>query len=112
MMRRLTLPACRLCLVSAPSRAVGKPDLAALRAEYERSATSWRVRGARAQLVKEAITPRKLSASFRWQGSPRLPDPSRRARLDGGDLWNSGDKPLAGDLIKVAERGIKPDLTR
>jgi hypothetical protein len=108
MMRRLTMPLAVLCLCLGAVPAVGKPDLAALRAEYERLRDELARSRARAQLVKEAIYTAKLSASFRWKGAPDYLIHRAELRLDGGDLWNSGDKPLAGDLIKVAERGIKP----
>jgi hypothetical protein len=107
-MRRLTLPLIALCLCLGPVPASGKPDLAALRAEYDRLRDELARSRARAQLVKEAIYTAKLSASFRWKGAPDYIIHRAELRLDGGDLWSSGDKPLSGDLIKVAERGIKP----
>ncbi len=29
-------------------------------------------------------------------------------RLDGADIWDSGDKPVTDDLVTVAERPVKP----
>lgn len=107
-MRRLTLPLVLFCLGLGPTPALAKPDLAALRAEYDRLRDELARARARAQIVKEAIYTAKLSASFRWKGAPDYVIHRAELRLDGGDLWNSGDKGISGDLIKVAERGIKP----
>jgi len=107
MMRRLTLRLSPCAFVSAgagsrqarsrrPARRVER-----LRDELARSR-------ARAQLVKEAIYTAKLSASFRWKGAPDSLIHRAELRLDGGDLWNSGDKAARRRLIKVAESGIKP----
>ena len=49
--------------------------------------------------------------SGRWCGGRAAPDfILRRAevRLDGDAIWDSGEKPLVDELIKVSERPIKP----
>ena len=38
----------------------------------------------------------------------RFHPPPRRVRLDGADIWDSGDKPVTDDLVTVAERPVKP----
>jgi hypothetical protein len=83
-------------------------DLQSLRAEYDRLRDELARTRARAQIVQEAIHSAKLSATFRWDGAPDYVIHRAEMRLDGGELWDSGGKPISGDLIKVAERGVKP----
>jgi hypothetical protein len=95
-----------IALCAAPAAA--KPDLAALRAEYDRLRDELARARTRAQLVKEAVYSAKLSATIRWDGAPDHVLHRAEVRLDGGELWSSGDKAIPGDVIKVAERAVKP----
>jgi len=83
-------------------------DLQKLRADYDRLRDElYRVR-ARAQVVQEGLYPSKLGATLRWKGAPDYVIKRAEIRLDGALIWESGDKPVNDDLIKVAERPIKP----
>jgi hypothetical protein len=83
-------------------------DLAKLRAEYDRLRDELFRSRARAELVEEGIYASKLGASLRWKGAPDFILHRAEIRLDGNAVWDSGEKPLVDELIKVSERSIKP----
>ena len=83
-------------------------DLAKLRAEYDRLRDELFRARARAELVEEGIYASKLGATLRWKGAPDFILHRAEIRLDGNAVWDSGEKPLVDELIKVSERPIKP----
>ena len=83
-------------------------DLARLRAEYDRLRDELFRARARAELVEEGIYASKLGATLRWKGAPDFILHRAEIRLDGNAIWDSGEKPLVDELIKVSERPIKP----
>jgi hypothetical protein len=89
---------------SGPSAA----ELDKLRADYDRLREELFRARARAQIVAEATYPSKLSATLRWKGGAGQLIRHAQIRLDGGEVWDSGDKPVTDELINVAERGVKP----
>ncbi|MEA2698799.1 MAG: hypothetical protein QOI66_3070 [Myxococcales bacterium] len=89
---------------SGPSAA----DLDKLRADYDRLREELFRARARAQIVAEATYSSRLSATLRWKGGADQLIRHAQVRLDGGEVWDSGDKPVTGDFISVAERGVKP----
>jgi hypothetical protein len=82
-------------------------DLAKLRADYDRLRDELFRARARAQAVQEGLWKSRLGATLRWKGAPAYTIWRAELRLDGGSIWDSGDKPLADSLIKVAERPVK-----
>ena len=84
------------------------PDLAKLRADYDRIREELFQARVRSQKVAEAAYPSKLSARLRWKGSPDFVIRRARFQLDGGELWNSADRAQADDLIDIAARSVKP----
>jgi hypothetical protein len=92
----------------APPPAGGSADLERLRADYDRLRDDLFRARSRAQIVEDGLYKSKLGASFRWKGAPSFVVHHAAIRLDGGEIWDSGDKPVTDDLIKVAERGVKP----
>ncbi len=83
-------------------------DLAKLRAEYDKLRDELFRARARAALVEQGIYTSKLGATLRWKGAPDFLLHRAEIRLDGNVVWDSGEKPLVDDLIKVSERPIKP----
>ena len=83
-------------------------DLVKLRAEYDRLRDELFRARARAQLVEEGVYTSKLGAVVRWKGAPDFILRRAEVRLDGDAIWDSGEKPLVDELIKVSERPIKP----
>jgi hypothetical protein len=83
-------------------------DLAKLRAEYDRLRDELFRARARAELVEEGIYTSKLGATLRWKGAPDFILHRAEIRLDGSAIWDSGEKQLVDELIKVSERPIKP----
>lgn len=83
-------------------------DLVRLRADYDRLRDELFKARARAQLVQEGIYPSKLGATLRWDGAPDYVIKRAELRLDGASIWDSGDKPVNDELIRVAERPVKP----
>jgi hypothetical protein len=83
-------------------------DIAKLRAEYDRLRDELFRARARAELVEEGIYASKLGATLRWKGAPDFILHRAEIRLDGNPIWDSGEKPLVDELIKVSERSIKP----
>jgi hypothetical protein len=83
-------------------------DIAKLRAEYDRLRDELFRARARAELVEEGIYASKLGATLRWKGAPDFILHRAEIRLDGNPIWDSGEKPLVDELVKVSERSIKP----
>jgi hypothetical protein len=83
-------------------------DLGKLRAEYDRLRDELFRARARAELVEEGIYASKLGATLRWKGAPDFILHRAEVRLDGNPIWDSGEKPLVDELIKVSERPVKP----
>jgi len=83
------------------------PDLEKLRADYDRLRDDLFKSRARAQIVEDALYKSKLAATFRWKGAPGYVVHHASIRLDGGEIWDSGDKAVTDDLVTVAERGVK-----
>ena len=90
---------------AAPPTAV---DLVKLRAEYDRLRDELFRARARAQIVEEEVYKARLGAVVRWKGAPDFILRRAEVRLDGDAIWDSGEKPLVDELIKVSERPIKP----
>ena len=88
--------------------ASGAPDLERLRADYDRLRDELFRARSRAQIVEEGLWTSRLSATFRWKGGPSYLVHHASVRLDGADIWDSGDKPVTDDLVTVAERPVKP----
>ncbi len=82
-------------------------DLEKLRADYDRLRDELFRSRSRATLVEDALWTSKLSATFRWKGAPGYLVHHASVRLDGGEIWDSGDKPVTDNLISVAERAVK-----
>ena len=83
-------------------------DLAKLRADYDRLRDELFRARARTQLVEEGVYASKLGAIVRWEGAPDFILRRAEVRVDGDTIWDSGEKPLVDELIKVSERPIKP----
>jgi hypothetical protein len=98
----------------APAVPAGAPaaaiDIAKLRAEYDRLRDELYRARARAELVEEGIYKSRLAARLRWEGAPDFLLRRAEVRLDGNTIWDSGDKPMVDELIKIAERPIKPGV--
>jgi hypothetical protein len=95
----------------APAKSEAAPppvDLAKLRAEYDRLRDELFRARARAQIVEEEVYKARLGAVVRWKGAPDFILRRAEVRLDGDAIWDSGEKPLVDELIKVSERPIKP----
>lgn len=90
------------------ARAGAAPDLARLRAEYDRIREELFKARVRSQKVADAVYPSKLDARLRWKGGPDFVIRKAHFLLDGAELWDSGDRPQTDDLIEVAERSVKP----
>jgi hypothetical protein len=92
----------------AAPRAGVVPDLAKLRAEYDRIREELFKARVRSQRVADAAYPSKLDARLRWKGGPDFVIRKARFLLDGAELWDSADRAQTDDLIEVAERSVKP----
>jgi hypothetical protein len=115
--------ATRLAAAAAPAADEGAPpakappappppaaaiDVNRLRAEYDKLRDALFRARARAELVEEGVYASKLGARIRWKGAPDFIMRRAEVRLDGNSIWDSGEKPLVDELIKVSERPIKP----
>jgi hypothetical protein len=98
----------------APAVPAGAPaaalDLAKLRADYDRLRDELYRARARAELIEEGLYKSRLSAELRWDGAPDFLLRRAEVRLDGNTIWDSGDKPMVDELIRIAERPIKPGV--
>jgi hypothetical protein len=91
-----------------PAAAPATMDVARLRAEYDKLRDALFRARARAELVEEGVYASKLGARIRWKGAPDFVMRRAEVRLDGNSIWDSGEKPLVDEIIKVSERPIKP----
>jgi hypothetical protein len=92
----------------AGSAPAGSIDVAKLRAEYDRLRDALFRSRARAELVEEGVYASKLGAKIRWKGAPDFIMRRAEVQLDGNSIWDSGEKPMVDEMIKVSERPIKP----
>jgi hypothetical protein len=93
----------------APGLPAASPiDVGKLRADYDRLRDELFRARARAQLVAEGVYDAKLGAKLRWDGAPDFVLRRAEIRLDGSSIWDSGERPMVDELIRVAERPIKP----
>ena len=93
---------------SAPPAVPKTIDVAKLRAEYDKLRDALFLARARAEIVEEGVYASKLGAKIRWKGAPDFVLRRAEVRLDGNSIWDSGEKPLVDEQIKVSERPIKP----
>ena len=84
------------------------PDLAKLRAEYDRIREELFKARVRSQKVAETAYPSRLDVHMRWKGSPDFVIRKARMLLDGSELWDSGDRAQTDEVIDVSERPVKP----
>src|SRR6185503_11585995 len=101
----------------APAKAPPAPppvpagiDVAKLRAEYDKLRDALFRARARAELVEEGVYASKLGAKIRWKGAPDFIMRRAEVLLDGNSIWDSEEKPLVDEQIKVSERPIKPGI--
>jgi hypothetical protein len=95
----------------APKEAPPPPrsiDLQKLRADYDRLRDELFRARARAALVQEGLYKSRLGARLEWEAAPDFVIRHAEVRLDGGTIWDSGDKPVTDDVITVADRPCKP----
>jgi hypothetical protein len=95
------------------SEAAGVPagpsiDLQKLRADYDRLRDALFKSRSRAQLVQEGLYTSKLGGRIEWEAAPDYVIRHAEVRLDGGTIWDSGDKPVTDDVITIADRPCKP----
>jgi hypothetical protein len=83
-------------------------DLQKLRADYDRLRDELFRSRSRAQLVEEGLWNARLGATLRWKAAPDYVIRHAEVRLDGGTIWDSGDKPVTDDKLTIAERPCKP----
>src|SRR3569623_2954919 len=86
----------------------GGPDLEKLRAGYDRLREALFKARVRSQKAAETVFPSKMDVRLRWKGGPDFVISKARMLLDGAALWDSADRPQTDDVIKVAERSVKP----
>ncbi len=84
------------------------PDLAKLRADYDRLREQLYRSRARAELAREGLYASKFGARLHWKGAPDFVLRRAEIRLDGNTVWDSGEKPMVDEQVQVAERPIKP----
>lgn len=84
------------------------PDLAKLRAEYDRIREELFKARVRSQKAAEAAYPSRLSGELHWKGGPDFVIRKARFLLDGAELWDSADRAQTDDRIEIAERPVKP----
>jgi hypothetical protein len=83
-------------------------DLQKLRADYDRLRDELFRARSRAALVQEGTWNARLGAKLEWKAAPDYVIRHAEVRLDGGTIWDSGDKPVTDDLVTVADRPCKP----
>jgi len=95
-----------------PAEATAAPgpsmELQRLRADYDRLRDELFRARARAQLVQEGLYGARLVAELRWKAAPDYVIRHAEVRLDGGTIWDSGDRPVTDDKLTIAERPCKP----
>jgi hypothetical protein len=83
-------------------------DLQKLRADYDRLRDELFRARSRAQVVEDGLWNARLAATLRWKAAPDYVIRRAEVRLDGGTIWDSGDKPVTDDKLTIAERPCKP----
>jgi hypothetical protein len=83
-------------------------ELVKLRADYDRLRDELFRTRSRAALVQEGLYGARLGARLDWQAAPDYVIRHAEVRLDGGTIWDSGDKPVTDDKITIADRPCKP----
>lgn len=83
-------------------------DLQKLRADYDCLRDELFRARSRAQLVQEGVWNARFGAELRWKAAPDYVIRHAEVRLDGGTIWDSGDKPVTDDKLTIAERPCKP----
>jgi hypothetical protein len=83
-------------------------DLQKLRADYDRLRDELFRARSRAQVVQEGLYAARLGAELHWKAAPDYVIRHAEVRLDGGTIWDSGDKPVTDDKLTIAERPCKP----
>jgi hypothetical protein len=81
-------------------------DLQKLRADYDRLRDELFRARSRAQLVEEGLWNARLGATLHWKAAPDYVIKHAEVRLDGGTIWDSGDKPVTDDKLTIAERSF------
>ena len=84
------------------------PDLAKLRADYDRLREELFKARVRSQKAAEAVYHTHLDVRLRWKGGPDFVIRKARFMLDGTEIWDSGDRAQTDDSIDVASRAVKP----
>ena len=92
----------------APPATPATIDVARLRAEYDKLRDALFRSRARSMLVEEGVYASKLGAKIHWNGAPDFIMRRAEVLLDGNSIWDSGEKPLVDEMIRVSERPIKP----
>jgi hypothetical protein len=83
-------------------------DLTKLRADYDRLRDELFRTRSRAALVQEGLYDARLGARLEWEAAPDYVIRHAEVRLDGGTIWDSGDKPVTDDKLTIADRPCKP----
>jgi hypothetical protein len=83
-------------------------DLKKLRADYDRLRDELFRARSRAQIVEEGVWNARLAGELRWKAAPDYVIRHAEVRLDGGTIWDSGDRPVTDDKLAIAERPCKP----
>jgi hypothetical protein len=83
-------------------------DLQKLRADYDRLRDELFRARSRAQVVEDGVWNARCAGELRWKAAPDYVIRHAEVRLDGGTLWDSGDKPVTDDKLAIAERACKP----
>lgn len=83
-------------------------DLKKLRADYDRLRDDLFRARSRAQIVQEGVWNARLAGELRWKAAPDYVIRHAEIRLDGGTIWDSGDRPVTDDKLAIAERPCKP----
>jgi len=83
-------------------------DLQKLRADYDRLRDDLFRARSRAQIVEDGLYDARLGASLHWKAAPDYVIHHAEVRLDGGTIWDSGDRPVTDDKLTIADRPCKP----
>lgn len=83
-------------------------DLDKLRAEYEQLRDALFRSRARAATLQGALFSTKLNVSLRWKATRHYVVRRAQVRLDEAQLWDSGDRPVGDDRVKVGEAQLAP----
>jgi hypothetical protein len=93
---------------TVPGREAAAPDLAKLRADYDRLREELFKARVRSLKAAEAVYSTHLDVRLRWKGGPDFVIRKARFLLDGTEIWDSGDRAQADDSIEIASRAVKP----